>query len=93
MDYEYGSVASGKLQPELDLVYSRKDGVMTICEIKSGKSVDLSVIKQVRDQIESLQGATKKTINAALIATGKVDSRVQDSRLFIAILGLDSLLS
>ena len=93
VDYEYGSVASGKLQPELDLVYSRKDGVMTICEIKSGKSVDLSVIKQVRDQIESLQGATKKTINAALIATGKVDSRVQDSRLFIAILGLDSLLS
>lgn len=92
VDYECGSVASGPDKPALDLVYSRKDGVMTICEIKTSKNVDISVVKQVRAQIESLQRSTKKTVDAALIATGKVDGRIDEDHLFTAILGLNALM-
>jgi hypothetical protein len=62
VEYEYGSIASNSNQPELDLVFVRKDGVITICEIKSGKEVDKSAIEQARSRVEGLQPRTKKTV-------------------------------
>ncbi len=90
VEYEFGSVAASKHTSEIDLVYSRKDGVMTICEIKSGQVVGKEVLIQARSQVESLQKCTKKTVQVALIALGKVERSVVESRLFVNIVGLDA---
>jgi hypothetical protein len=91
VEYEYGSIAARSGHAEIDLVFSRNDGVLTICEIKSSKKVDAQVLKQVRSQIDSLQTYTKKTVNAALIATGTVDKNVRDAQLFASILDVNAL--
>ena len=92
VEYEYGSAASSSNHPELDLVFVRKDGVITICEIKSGKEVDKSAIEQARSQVENLQPRTNKTVQAALIASGNVDRCIKESRFFSAIIGLDAFM-
>ena len=91
VEYEYGSVAARSDQPEVDLVFSRKDGVATICEIKATKKVDANVVAQVKSQMESLQSVSKKTVNASLITTGTVEKSVQESRVFTTILGVEAL--
>jgi len=84
-------VGTNKIALQIDLVYDRKDSVLTVCEIKYTNQVGLSIIDEVKLKIEKLSQFKKKTIQAALICKNKPSKEVLSSGYFNHIVSLEEI--
>ena len=91
VDYEVGTLPAKKGVPQIDLAFSRSDGVITICKIKFKDQIGLEVVEQSKKQIEKLQSQTKKHLEASLISFTKPTKAVYKENYFVKILDHQAL--
>lgn len=78
---------------QVDLVYDRKDSVITVCEIKyTDDKIGIEIVEQVEEKIKLIPNKKNKTIQRALIVKSEPSQIVKDSGYFSHIICLDQLL-
>lgn len=88
-----GKDEKGKLNLQVDLVYDRKDSVMTVCEIKyQNRAADISLIGELQ-QKAALLPHSNKTLQYALISKQMPVKAVQDQAFFSHMVEAKQLLS
>jgi AAA+ ATPase superfamily predicted ATPase len=94
VEYKAGPLLSRELQGgvQLDLVFSRKDKVVTVCEIKylSGP-VELKQVKDFRQRLARLKLTPTQRLETVLIVPFGAQESVRASGLFDRILDLEGL--
>lgn len=94
-DVEYQAGAFFNKQPigtgfQIDLLFDRKDRVITVCEIKYNMNpVTTSIVSQLEKKIERIPKKRNQTIQRVLIATGRAEPSVRN--YFDKILTLEDL--
>lgn len=87
----WGPLYSGQDQRfQIDLVYSRSDKVITMCEIKyHDKPITASIIKEVEKKCQLIQLPRGYTLEKALIAKYGADHDLKESGYFTHIISMD----
>ncbi len=76
---------------QFDLVYTRTDSVMTICEIKYAQSeIEMDVVLAMQEKLLIL-GSTELTIEKVLVTTVGVSAAVKESRFFHHVMTLKEI--
>ncbi len=87
--FERGNLSKGG---QVDLVYDRKDSVITMCEIKyQQKALGAEIISEVEQKANMLPNKKNKTIQKALIVKQPPTKEVLDSGYFVHIVQIDGL--
>jgi AAA+ ATPase superfamily predicted ATPase len=85
----FGKGASDRTT-QIDLLFSRADGVITLCEVKfTDEKVGLDVIREVERKIEILPNPKHRSIERVLISASEPTRQLRDTGYFDTILGLD----
>lgn len=75
---------------QIDLLFERRDKVITVCEIKYRTAkIDVGIVDQVEEKIQRLK--TKNEIERVLIAPNGVTDRTRDSMYFDRIIEMDEI--
>ena len=94
VEYKAGPLLSRELQSgvQLDLVFSRKDKVVTVCEIKYlGSPVELKQVKDFKVRLARLKLTPTQRLETVLIAPLGAHESVRASGLFDRIIDLEGL--
>lgn len=87
--FDRGNLSKGV---QIDLVYDRKDLVITMCEIKyQQKALGTEIISEMEHKANMLPNKKNKTIQKALIVRQPPTKEVLDSGLFAHIVQIDRL--
>lgn len=67
---------------QIDLIYDRKDGVMTVCEIKYRDIVSASVLEELQRKLGIIPNPKKKTLQKALILKSEAPESIKNRAFF-----------
>lgn len=97
VDYQYGSYFGRDDQKtgyQVDLLFSRADQVLTLCEIKfRNRPIGKEVIPEVLKKIEGISLKKKKTIEPVLITVSPPSQELLAEGFFIKILLFEDIFS
>jgi uncharacterized protein len=83
---------SGDNAFQVDLIYTRQDNVITLCEIKyHAKPLDISIIKEVERKCQLLKIPKGYTLERALISRFGVDDTVTALAYFHHVISVEDL--
>ena len=76
---------------QIDLLFDRKDNVISLCEMKySDRPIGVNIISEVEKKVEFLENAAgKKTIQKILITKSNPTSELQKSGYFFRIIRVE----
>ena len=95
VQYDVGPYFSKKtpVNFQIDLIFSRADKVLTICEIKYTKApVSKKVIKEFEQKMESFVVPPRHSVQRVLISAGGTDIAVKNAGFFDDIIELKDLI-
>lgn len=95
VSYECGSYVErgtkGKAGLQIDLLFQRKDRVLTVCEIKYKQALGPEIIEEVKNKISLLPPTMKAVAEPVLISALPPQKEVYEQRYFSRILTMDDL--
>ena len=96
VDYSVGPYFSASTPEnfQIDLLFSRADKVLTVCEIKYTKMpTATAVIKEFERKLELLKAPSRYSIQKVLISAAGADGALRNAGYFDAIIDLKALVS
>lgn len=92
VDYHSGPLLSRDIGNgvQLDLVFNRKDKVLTVCEMKySNEPIGVNQVKDFRQKLGKLKITPRQRLQTVLIAPGGVTESLRSAGIFDKVLGVE----